>query len=420
MKLYFSLSLFALALPCAKASLLTERVMELSVTSAKLSALAYDDASLYLKPTGTFGQFQYEHPDYDEISFYTEEPDQAIVAKKDGRCYLAFRGTNPNGADWAQNLNLGDRNLYKDNNETTGEFCEGRQGFTDFLETSVVAQGNLDLLACTATCEDPSDCVVLTGHSQGGATATQASILLYSLLPIVITFGQPPAVDEGCDLIPSDRYYRYINSIQEEGEDDDLGFDPVVYSPNLISGSVQYGYPILLGESIDSVSVLEQGFLPRLFDRQNEFGAHSMAGDIGYSTRVELLYNTTTDFPVKSDGYSDGTFCSRSYHEFCASGRCNVANDCAPPEEELCVKESCVEDGDCASGLTCIYGACADGKAEIDCPCRFDRQCTSGECDQALLSFDWTCYNTTSVAPSVPVVGFTATLFSALLNWVLF
>ena len=42
---------------------------------------------------------------------------------------------------------------------------------------------------------DPEDCLVITGHSQGGATATIASILLYDQLPTVVTFGQPPAVD---------------------------------------------------------------------------------------------------------------------------------------------------------------------------------------------------------------------------------
>jgi hypothetical protein len=58
---------------------LTEQVLELSLTAASLSALAYE---ANVDACATFGEAGnltgYEHPDYDEIQFYTEEPDQVV------------------------------------------------------------------------------------------------------------------------------------------------------------------------------------------------------------------------------------------------------------------------------------------------------------------------------------------------------
>jgi hypothetical protein len=197
---------------------LTEQVLQISYQAAKLSALAYvEDIAQWAVVDAAAGTTLYSHPDYEEIHFYNEEPDQAIVAKVDGRCFLAFRGTNVNFDDWSQNINLDDVKLYKDNNESQA-FCEGRAGFADFIFTAAVVQGRIDLQDCYESCVDPLDCIVVTGHSQGGATAVHASILLYSLNPTVVTFGQPPAVDAGCDLIPSQQFFRFVNSKLEDGE----------------------------------------------------------------------------------------------------------------------------------------------------------------------------------------------------------
>ena len=68
-----------------------------------------------------------------------------------------------------------------------------------------------DLFACVNSTCPTGSCTVLTGHSQGGAQATVLSILTYSLNPIVITFGQPPAAEENCPFIPSDNFFRFVN-----------------------------------------------------------------------------------------------------------------------------------------------------------------------------------------------------------------
>lgn len=210
---------------------LDERVLRITTIAADLSALAYANGTVIeqweIGVNETTGFALYDHPDYDEIVFYTEEPDQAIVAKKEGRCYLAFRGTNANIDDWLQNAGLGNANIYKDNNETGDEedYCEARGGFADFLSSGPVVRGRADLQDCYDSCEDPDDCLVITGHSQGGATSSLAAITLFSLNPIVVTFGQPPSIDAGCPYINNTRFYRYVNWLQDFGQDDDIGFD---------------------------------------------------------------------------------------------------------------------------------------------------------------------------------------------------
>ena len=74
---------------------LGENILERSYTAVQLSSLAYEtNLTQYQTENGTWS-----HPDYDEITFYTEEPDQAILAAVDNRCFVAFRGTNADLAD---------------------------------------------------------------------------------------------------------------------------------------------------------------------------------------------------------------------------------------------------------------------------------------------------------------------------------
>jgi len=74
---------------------LGESILERSYTAVQLSALAYEtNLTQYQTENSTWS-----HPDYDEITFYTEEPDQAILAAVDNRCFVAFRGTNADLAD---------------------------------------------------------------------------------------------------------------------------------------------------------------------------------------------------------------------------------------------------------------------------------------------------------------------------------
>jgi hypothetical protein len=81
---FFLQMLALLAVTTGEESLLTEKVLQISNVAAELSALAYGNAS------------NIAGAHFEEINYYTQEPDQAIVAKRDGRCYVAFRGTQKN------------------------------------------------------------------------------------------------------------------------------------------------------------------------------------------------------------------------------------------------------------------------------------------------------------------------------------
>ena len=143
---------------------------------------------------------------------------------------------------------LGLEQVYKDNIEKghPNKWCKAQAGFADFISTVYVANGRADTLDCVKKFKDPLDCLVLAGHSQGGASAAIASILLYSAHLTIVTFGQPVAIHADCSLVPSERFYWYVNSIVEEDESDDLGFNLV---PFLTNGYAHYGSCLLLGDS---------------------------------------------------------------------------------------------------------------------------------------------------------------------------
>lgn len=389
---------------------LDERVLRISQIAADLSVLAYDNLTTIeqwiVDYNETTGIAMYDHPDYDEIEFFNDEPDQAIVAKKEGRCYLAFRGSIQTIDDWLQNAGLGDATIYKDNIDTGNieDSCEVRGGFADFLSTAPVARGRADLQKCVDTCEDPNDCLVLTGHSQGGATATVAAVTLHSLNPILVTFGQPPTMDPGCPYIANDRFYRYVNWIQEPGDKQDIGFDLVVYAPNWVSGSEHYGFNILVGEDPTSVYLGGFGndieFFPDIGD--NKVLAHTVSGaNYSYQERINNLYANLPDIGVS--GSVPGTVCEDAYMELCESKSC-VESVCIPVGgvEGTCIKGSCERDSDCAGDLVCIWDACAvrEGEVEPGCPCRTSSQCNNKDCITLnAFAFDFVCNPDT---PNIP------------------
>ncbi len=390
---------------------LDERVLRISQISADLSALAYENETVIeqwiVAVNETTGFATYDHPDYDEIEFFIEEPDQAIVAKKEGRCYLAFRGTNSNIEDWLQNAGLGNADIYKDNivTENIEDSCQARGGFADFLSSGPVARGRADLQKCVDSCEDPNDCLVLTGHSQGGAISAIAAVTLYSLNPILVTFGQPPSMDPGCPFINATRYYRFVNWLQLPGKDNDIGFDLVVYAPNWISGSGHYGYNILVGE--DPTNVYYGGFendiefVPNRVD--NSIMAHTISeANYSYQSRIYSLYENLPN-GIGVDGSVPGTICVDAYMELCLSNSC-VENLCIEVDgvKATCIKGSCEQDSDCAGDLVCVWDSCAvrEGEVEPGCPCRTSSQCFNKECITVdAVSLDFICNPDT---PNVP------------------
>ena len=334
-------------------------------------------------------QFGGEHSTYEEIRVYTNEPDQAILARKDRRCYVAFRGSKSTSlGDWKQNFDLRSRKIYKDNIEKGhhNKWCKAQASFADFMSTVEVANGRADTLDCVKKCKDPLDCLVLAGHSQGGASAAIASILLYSAHLTIVTFGQPVAIHADCSLVPSERFYWYVNSIVEEDESDDLGFDLVPFLPN---GYAHYGSCLLLGDS-GGVKYLgsdqEISFKPSIIDCvfDCDLSAHKMDGrKYSYMARIQgIFYRPKRKFPISTDGFPDGAVCEPGYDFLCGSGSC-CDNQCLSKVKHLCINNSRKKNGDCESDK-CILHSCAKGNGQVTngCPCRRNMDCLSRDCDK--------------------------------------
>jgi Lipase (class 3) len=123
-----------------------------------------------------------------------------------------------NSWDWLQNLVAIDVDIHKDNDTTQPDTCTASFGFATFLASSVGLQALEDAGKCVedyCTESNKRDCLTLTGHSKGGAQATIASIVLHKYNPTVITFGGAPAVSDGCQYVPSDRTFRFFNTIRD-------------------------------------------------------------------------------------------------------------------------------------------------------------------------------------------------------------
>ena len=247
-----------------------------------------------------------------------------------------------------------------------------------------------------------------------------AAILTYSLMPTVVTFGMPPAAVPGCESVPSERFYRFVNSRLEDEENDDIAFDPVPFSPTFISGSAHYGHFILVGEDPNNAAYLgfDQNFTlePSFTDRTNEIEAHSMSGvPYSYESRINSLLETAknSNMPVSTDGFAVGTACEPEYNQICATQSCR-GYVCAADFDELCIKDSCNVDSDCASG-SCVWGACAlsDGEVDDGCPCGKSDSCASGECDRSLsLELDWTCAQTSEASTVSVLLSMTVLAFA--------
>lgn len=372
----------------APSVVLSRPVMDLVREAALLSSMAYQSS-----PNAT---------GFDYLNNFLKEPDQAIVAKRDGYCYGAFRGTTMTWTDWSQNFDPKSIDACVGNGEST-MCCTTRNGFYEAYMTDYRDQLESEIRECAKSCTNMDECVVLTGHSQGGAVAALAGLFMSDLNPIVITFGQPPTIDAPCNLISSSRFYRFINT---KISGDRITYDPVPFVPGL--GADAFGYMMLVSNDDTGVSYIgldAQDFFGPL--NVDGFEAHSMVGTEeypGYLDRVDAIMSHH-DYPVRTSGYAAGSPCTQdkeceSYqcaaetkysYKACVADECRQDQDCETDrcDSGLCMPKlgscmACDEDSDCSSGqclLPMFKCAGDDGLMDDKCTCVRNSDCSSGRCE---------------------------------------
>ena len=386
---------------------LTEELMKLSETAAELSVLAFQDENA---------------PFEDAFTFFNDEPDQALVAAKDGRCFVAFRGTIRTFRDWQQNFTLRTKQVCNGQ-----ECCRVRKGFYQAYNTKYHPYLEDSIRSCVEdSCDkEDADCVVLTGHSQGGAVASIAAMYLSDLNPFVITFGSPPAIFDPCPLIlqSSSRWYRYVNTKAAKILRFGIAYDPVPFSIPGVGRADHFGHLIILSDDNTGVASIgpdaQDYFGP---PNVNGFEAHRMvkangSSNPGYLDRIRDIirqYDSSTDgryqYPVRTSGYVAGSMCTNDKE--CDSGNCERETGFS---YRKCVGSECRGDGDCAMTGRCDSGLCAaklsscqrcnehkdclsekctwrfrctgqDGLMDDQCACNFDSDCRSGRCEGVVKS----------------------------------
>jgi hypothetical protein len=398
---------------------LSENLMNLTREAARLSILASEEEP----PTDTVTHV------YEAFGYFDDDPDQALTLKTiDGYCFVAFRGSSLELDDWAQNIEIGNANVCTSVMSPTGNetCCTSRVGFYNAYNTQYRTDIEQNVRDCASTCPNRDDCVVLTGHSRGGSEATIAAIILADLNPIVITFGQPPTINTPCELLTSERIYRFVNT---KVTDLGIAYDPVPMAPGL--GADHFGNMIILSDDSTGVALIGLDANEYFHPFFNGVDAHYMRGDTaspGYADRIDSLMGPDATYPIrtnvsnfyihiislnmrlclwwsssftsfvlKSVAFVQLERCQLTYEFVTKSLLCNIwhlfvkgfapGNLCSSDTEceskqcdqevwtswKRCVATHCNSDDDCATGR-CDSGQCLT-KATSCMPCDEDSDC---------------------------------------------
>jgi len=300
----------------------TVEPLELSERLLRLSKIAIDLSSLAFHSPIDVAEAGYN----DFWIFFEDEPEQAIVAAVDGYCFAAFRGSIASIEDWYYNLVPGTTPVCNNAEEVC---CNVRAGFHESYNS--VFRSDLDAsiqecIANYASCDEDS-CLIYTGFSSGGAIAHVASLYQAHLKPRLITFGQPPTVQrEGCNLLPSERIYRWVNTYNNYLGQGLYAYDIVAGAP-LYPEVGQFGHMIVLPPD-NTAGVAYFGLDPPDWQVQpGSVTAHYHEDLIwnpefhpGYREHLAYLAMNVTEYPFILNGFVDGSLCKLDRE--CQSGRC--------------------------------------------------------------------------------------------------
>jgi pimeloyl-ACP methyl ester carboxylesterase len=374
----------------ASLQVLSPKWVEWTKTAVDLSNQAYD-----IVPSGI---------GYAKFELYGSGPDQSIVARtEDGYCFGVFRGTAIlDVTDWWQNFELGTQNVCP-TTDNANDCCTARIGYYQGYYNGCQADFEGALRECAALCTDPDECVILTGHSQGGAIANVAAVALADLKPYVITFGQPPAIEGPCSAIISDRWIRYVNTMTSGDSALPLIYDPIPFAPNL--GADFFGYYIVVTDD----GVVFVGNDPgKLSASASALGlpSHFITEYPGFPTpgyvqRIHAAFDDNT--AIDPNGLLSASLCSENSqcqsnvcssdtsagNSYCQDKGCSIDSDCDTgrcdsgvclPKLASCQK--CNEHSDCMSNLCSWNNQCTnmDGLVDDNCACNLNSDCASGRC----------------------------------------
>lgn len=355
---------------------------------------------------------------------YTEEGvnagrDDAVLVEHDGQCFVGFQATQWLGftdlSDWLQNAGLFCKTLCN----SVDECCTFREGFVDAWNTQWKDELIADVTRCVEGC-DKDVCLIISGHSQGGAVATAASIQLADITDKyeVITYAAPPALtvepDSCSPQMNFRKHYRFGKALYKPdvtGGVAGLLFDKVSFlgpDPLPLLNTYPVGEFIIIS-SEDAENVAYVGYnsdlvltpwdhspmpLGRAHDLYYPRYSDDTTTESGYFQLIKFLANSVSSLPAGVEGFQNNMHCGNSENGvlLCASDRCDRANGELHPtcKRKLDNGERCNADTDCLSGRCpsrfpseCEDKAgpgerCANNNDCIDgyyCPAGFNRKC---------------------------------------------
>lgn len=240
-----------------------------------------------------------------------EDPnDRVVVRYDDGACYVAFKGNEFGDLDDTfQSWTSFPRRL-------CGEAgcCFVNHGVYDAYFSDYVEEFEAAVDRCRAKCVDTGDggCpLIITGHSQGAAIAPVAAIALSKHNPILLTYGQHPAIWFRCGVLDDmETYLRFRSQCEQRGEP---FYDAISYQ----------GIPFLGRQTGTLILISPGGASTVAYNDEVTFFPIAEPCHQVHQWYIDPLAQLQ---PGPLDGFDDGSLCTR--HIECRSRSC---------ENERCV-----------------------------------------------------------------------------------
>jgi hypothetical protein len=300
-------------------------------------------------------------------NFYIDGPNAALFVREGNYCFMVFDSTKPTGEDWWQNLDPSSDEICS----SSGDCCEARAGFVRaYTSPNYKDTLEADVRLCMDTC--PQCEAVFVGHSQGGAVAAVAAVAMEGINPTIITFGQPASIDGSCTPINVDKYYRFVNTV-EDGQGT-LDYDPVSY---FSFSADQMGNLFIMGDDNENVVYYGDGNGPNLVGFGSQINAHRN-GD--YFSRLQSYQDKGE---IGTSGWRAGFSCNvneECMDMSCVDGRCHRGEDGDP-----CNRDNDCDSGRCEGYTSYVWSGTCEAKLDVGAGCNENSDCTTNTCSNTWM-----------------------------------